>query len=87
MIKTKPVTKIEQKIEDVLCNKCGQSTGTKIYKGSNLLNFNYVDIKTVWGYPSNHNKIMTEAQICEKCWFIFAELFVIKQKETPVVYI
>lgn len=47
-------------INDILCDCCGKSCKTS-------LGFEYLDLKTTWGYDSKKDSQEWSAQICEKC--------------------
>jgi hypothetical protein len=60
MIKEKIVTKEIIEVTDIFCDICARSC-----KGE--LNFEYMKLEAHWGYDSNHDGEVWEAQVCERC--------------------
>ena len=63
-------------ITEILCDCCGKSCKTheavvnndlRIDNGEIVRSFEYLDLKTVWGYGSNKDMQEWTAQICESC--------------------
>ena len=48
------------KTEDVICDICGKSCKTEH-------GFEYMKLKTWWGFESNHDMEKWTAQVCESC--------------------
>ncbi len=73
-----PLTVAVVQVDDVLCNKCGESM--MLNKGGDPGQkpwFEGVTLHTQWGYHSNKDGTTTTAHICEKCHDAFAATFVI----------
>lgn len=54
-------TKEVDEIKDIICDCCGNSCNKGDY------GFEYMTLKTSWGYSSNKDMETWSAQLCEKC--------------------
>jgi hypothetical protein len=68
MRKMKDVVKTEQEIADVFCDMCGISCMVPYTNEPNSLkHFVGIHIQQPWGFLSNKDLELWEADICEKC--------------------
>ena len=66
MIKTKVIEGAIEITDDVVCDCCGKSCKTFIGR-SDLIEFEYLQLSTVWGYATKKDCQRWTAQLCEAC--------------------
>lgn len=71
MKKQGQTTRSVEYTEDILCNKCGEST--KCPMG----NFECISSTAHWGYSSRKDLEVHSYDLCEKCYDEFAKTFMI----------
>lgn len=64
MLKSRTELKEIGIIEDIVCNKCGNSC--KVVDCENY--FSCAELVVHWGYGSGHDGEVHEAHLCEQCW-------------------
>lgn len=69
MLKQGKITRSVKFTEDILCNKCGQST--KCPMG----NFECISATAHWGYDSRKDMQVHRFDLCESCYDEFAKTF------------
>jgi hypothetical protein len=81
---TKVILREVEVVDDILCNKCGESTRSCLWEGdiNNLPIYEFeglTEVEIVGGYGSKHigdgNKLVFS--LCEKCLMEFAKTFAI----------
>jgi hypothetical protein len=50
--------------EDIICDSCGESCKVKL---GDVEFYEYMELKTYWGYASNKDGEEWIAHVCEKC--------------------
>ena len=68
LIKEK-ITRQEERVVGVICNKCGETIDST-WGG------NHAQLFADWGYGSKKDGLMEESQICEKCYDEFTDSFI-----------
>jgi len=74
MKKTEIIKSEREEVIDVLCDSCGESCRVELclpLEGEDPKdvphNFEYMRLKSAWGYGSDHDCETWEAHVCQKC--------------------
>jgi protein-arginine kinase activator protein McsA len=82
-------TKLVEKevVEDVLCNKCGESCKDYVDAAHEFFNLNHATITPDFGYGSRlYDMDSWEVHICESCYAEFEATFKIKPKKEQNIF-
>lgn len=60
---TKKVEELVDKVVDVICDRCGKTCKDEIN-----LNFEFAEVKAMWGYGSNKDLERHKIHLCEPCY-------------------
>ena len=85
MIKKEIVTKESEEITDIFCDICARSCKSSDYD-MGYHGFEYMSLKANWGYGSNHDGEVWEAQVCERCVVEQLSLVVNFHRDGPAIY-
>lgn len=67
MKKVKKESRKVSVLKDIICDICKKSCKVLPFKDKEHFNYEYVELKTRWGYGSTHDGETWTAQVCNKC--------------------